>query len=93
MPLSDRQETVLRALMDSVGGLTNAQICESILHHSVNLRLRHAGEAGAVLSEFEVARDFAEAQRWVRGVRTPTGRVRWCITDLGRAALAELNAA
>ena len=92
MALDDRQEEVLRAVMESLGNLTNTQVCESILHHSANLRLRNGGHDAAVLSEFEAARDFADQRQWIRGVRTSTGRVRWSITDLGRAALAELNA-
>lgn len=93
MVLNDRQEAVLRAFMETLSSLTNAQMCESIVHHSVNLRLRNLGEDGAMLSEFEAARDFADTRRWVRGVRTETGRTRWSITDLGRAALAELTSA
>ena len=92
MALNDRQECVLKAFLDTLSSLTNAQMCESIVHHSVNLRLRNLGEPGAVLNEFEAARDFADTRHWVRGVRTETGRVRWSITDLGRAALAELHA-
>lgn len=90
--MNERGEEVLRAVLLSLGGLTNAQMTESVLHYRANLWLRNTGLEGATLTEFEASLRWADDHRWVHGVRGETGRMRWSITDLGRAGLADMNA-
>ena len=89
--MNDRDKLVLRALLESLAAVVNMQYAEAVLHDSTNLRLRNGGSAAAVLSEFDRARDFADSHRWIMGVRTALGGVRWNITDRGRAALADFE--
>lgn len=75
---------ILRTL-DQCGGYLLSE-------HSLWHQTRLAFQPPPLAAEFAAALQFLEAQRWLVGVRPQLGGpVKWKITDLGRAALAEQN--
>jgi len=82
----DREQLIITTLLRCLDRLEGGPALETILHAAVNLNLKPA----ALLSEFESALRACESRRWIAGLRTKLGNVKWSLTDAGKAVLLEL---
>lgn len=79
---------VLTAILQVLDRMDGQQSTEIILHAGVKLLTNPP----ATLQEFDDAMKLAEGKRLIRSVRSEfSEQLKWSITDLGRAALAELT--
>lgn len=79
--MTSRTETIVRRILEVLTTMPDHQCRVGVLKASVDLLIR----PNALESEFAEALVFAEAQRWVLGVRPALGAVKWTLTDLGHA--------
>jgi len=86
MTSPDREQLIITTLLRCLDRLEGGPALETILHAAVNLNLKPP----ALLSEFEWALRVCESRRWIQGLRTRLGNVKWSLTDAGKAALYEL---
>ncbi len=88
--MTPHAEQTIRTLLDILidplgvdGGLES----EPLLHGAVRIK----AQPPATMDEFEAALAFCSAKKWITSVRGETGRLRWKVTDLGRAARKDLQ--
>lgn len=85
--MSDRQRTIVRAILAVLYDLDGNPATDTILHAGVNLKVAPP----APLGDFDLARRFCEQKRWIVGTTGQLENVHWTITDKGRGAHAEMQ--
>ena len=86
--MNERQQEITRELLRVLKNSDNRPMADAILHAGVNVRL-HVNPS---VAEYEDARDHADREGWIVGVRNQTtGAIRWSLTDAGQVALRDLS--
>jgi len=81
----NREQLIVRALLETLANHEGEAVLDTILHAEINLRV----SPNALLTEFDASVKFAEGQGWIVGVRTVFKKIKWRVTDTGRAAQLE----
>jgi hypothetical protein len=90
--MTERQQQIATAILRFLDRLDGAQGAETVIHASAQTALRNLGEPAPSLAEFQDALLLCDQQGWVTGVSSRlTKQMKWCLNDLGRAALLELK--
>jgi hypothetical protein len=79
--MTARTESIVSAILQVLHGMEDGQCAEGVLKSSVDLLVT----PNTLKAEFDEAVLFAEARKWIIGLRTDFGAVKWSITDSGTA--------
>lgn len=85
--MTNRQKNLLRLGLKFLDQLDGGMVLETILRAGVSSLARPR----ALESELDEFISRAESEKWILGVRTRFGEVKWKLSDAGKAALLELE--
>lgn len=92
MSLSERQSEIILAILICLDRVAPTQLVEAIIHADVQTQLRNRAKNSPSLSEFNPALVICDQRGWIIGIESGVrGRMKWSISDQGRAALIELQ--
>lgn len=86
--MTEREQQIVRALLEALKQMIGSQASEAVLHGAIGLKV----SPRVTLAEFEEALQLCDQKGWAIGVPSQvTGKHKWSLSDLGRAALRELS--
>jgi len=89
--MTNREQHIVKAILDAGHDVEGAQFIESVLHAAANLRLMAGAHETATLEEFNAALTLTGQRGWMTRITSPvTGKNRWSISSAGEAARLEM---
>lgn len=84
--MTQREQRIVRAILNVAHNLDGGQIDERLLHAEVNLAITPT----ASLAEFTAAVSICDTRGWLIGVQGKFGGRKWNLSDAGEAARLEM---